>query len=101
MLRACQPVLAELASGDVVAALMNNAEAVLLAAAIGARIQRERLDDMELDEVLNLAAAVIDVNADFFARRVSPAMTAAMERLAGTLAGSTSTPVSAAPDSAA
>lgn len=101
MLKACQPVLAELATGDMMAAFMNQAESVIAATAIGARVSRASLDELALDELLTLAAAVVEVNADFFARRIAPAITAAAERVAKALAGSSSTPDSAPPDSAA
>ncbi|HRQ47772.1 MAG TPA: hypothetical protein PK725_12535 [Rhodocyclaceae bacterium] len=46
-------------------------------------------DEIGLDALVVLAAAVIEVNADFFARRVAPEMIGAMARLASLRAGPT------------
>lgn len=106
MIEACRPIMAELATGDAMAALANHPAALLRAVAIGARLDEARLGAMPLDELLALASAVIEVNADFFVRRLSPAMSLAMERVAKALSvtnpdGSSSTSDSATPDSPA
>ncbi len=95
MIEACRPIMTELATGDPLMALANHPAALLRAVAIGARIDEARLGALPLDETLALAAAVIEANADFFVRRLSPAMNAAMERVTKTLAGSNSMPASA------
>lgn len=106
MIAACRPIVADLATGDPLAALTNHPDALVRAVAVGARIDEAKLGTMQLDELLALATAVIEVNADFFVRRLSPAMNAAMERVAKALAttspaGSNSTPDSAPPGSPA
>lgn len=46
-------------------------------------------DEIDIGELVDLAMAVIEVNADFFARRVAPAMVAAMARVAARNPGRT------------
>jgi len=101
MIDACRPIMAELATGDALTALTNHPAALIRAVSIGARVSEDRLGALPLDEMLAVAVAVIEVNADFFARRLAPAMNAAMERVTEALAGSSSTPASAPPASVA
>src|SRR5574340_1578082 len=85
---AVDPLLQEIAAGAGVAALMTrDVESLIKAVAIGARLERAFVDDLELDELLNLAAAVLEVNADFFVRRLAPALDLAVERIGARLAG--------------
>jgi hypothetical protein len=96
--RAIGPILADLEGGvDLAALLAAHPEAIIAATAIGARLPLEQVNDLALDELLALAFAVLEVNADFFARRIAPALTAGSERLATRLAGLSSTPASGAP----
>lgn len=86
---AVEPLLQAVSSGaDVSALLMRDAESLIKAVAIGARLERAFVDDLELDELLTLAAAVLEVNADFFVRRVAPALNLAVERIGARMAGS-------------
>lgn len=85
---AVDPLLQEIAAGAGVAALMmSNPEAFIKAVAIGARLERAFVDDLELDELLNLAAAVLEVNVDFFVRRLAPAFNLAVGRIGALVAG--------------
>lgn len=96
--RAIGPLLSAIEDGvDLAALLAAHPEAVIAATAIGARLPPEQVNDLALDELLALAFAVLEVNADFFARRIAPAMMAGSERLAAYLAGLSSTPASGAP----
>lgn len=74
--RAVQPVLPWLLAGQIVAALTEDGDAVIaaIAAATGLAAQ-----DMPEDpaEFVALAGAVIEVNVDFFTRRLLPADRAA------------------------
>lgn len=84
-----EPLLQDITSGAGVAALMTrDVESLIKAVAIGARLERAFVDDLELDELLNLAAAVLEVNADFFVRRLAPALNLAVERIGARVAGS-------------
>lgn len=100
--RAVQPIAASVAAGaDIASLLADHADAVIDAAAIGARVERDFVLDLGLDDMLDLAGAVLTVNLDFFVRRLLPRMTAASENLTAQWAGSNSTPASAPPGSAA
>lgn len=101
MLRACEPIFTQLSGGDVTGALLHDADSAINAIAIGARIPRGDLDALELDELVVLGGAVMQVNADFFARRLAPAFIEASQRVTAALAGSTPLPVSSAQDSSA
>lgn len=78
---AIEPVARKLADGDLVAALAHNADRVIEATAIGAGVDRAWLDARTPEELLELAAAVVEVNADFFVRRVLPVIQRAADRL--------------------
>lgn len=99
MLRACEPIFAQLAGGDVAAALLHNPDAAITAIAVGARLSRAEIDALALDELIELGGAVLQVNADFFARRLAPAFVAASEKVIKALAGSTPLPGWSAQDS--
>lgn len=99
--RAVQPIAASAAAGgDIASLLANHADAVIDATAIGARVERDFVLDLGLDELVELASAVLTVNVDFFVHRLLPVVAAASEQLAAQWAGSSSTPDSAPPDSA-
>lgn len=86
-LAAIEPVLRELAEGDLTAALMRQADRVIEAAAIGAGVEREWLEAQTPDALIEIATAVLEVNADFFVRIALPRLTAAAERLAAIASG--------------
>ena len=99
MLRACEPIFSQLAGGDVAAALLHNPDAAISAIAVGARLARADIDALALDELIELGGAVMQVNADFFARRLAPAFVAASERVTKALGGSTPWPALSGQDS--
>ena len=98
-LAATEPIARELAEGDIFAALARHADRLIEATAIGAGVEREWLEDQEADVLVDLAAKVMEVNADFFVRRVLPAITQAAERIAAMQAGSASGGTSGSPAS--
>lgn len=94
-MRAVEPVLGMASAGaDMMTLISHNAEAVIEATAIGARVERDFIDGLDLDDLIAVTSAVIEANADFFVQRLLPAFMAASERLAEKLAGSNSTPAS-------
>lgn len=100
-LAAIEPIAAEVASGDILGALLRHADAVIAATAIGARVERAWLEQQTPDVLVELAARVLEANADFFVQRVMPALTAASERIAKIASGGTpGSPGSSAPGSA-
>lgn len=98
-LAAVEPVAAELAGGDIAGAIMRRAENIIAATAIGAGVQRAWLEEQTPDVLAELAAGVLEVNADFFVRRVLPVIQASAERLtqsvqtaSGGMSGSSASP---------
>ena len=89
-LAAIEPIARDLAAGDILAALARNADAVITATAIGAGVERAWLEEQDVDTLVDLAAKVLEVNADFFAQRVMPKITTAAERIAKIASGGTS-----------
>jgi hypothetical protein len=90
LLKAIEPIAQELSAGDIAGALMRHADAVIEATCIGAGVERTWLEEQTPDVLAELAAKVLEVNADFFVRRVLPVVTAAAERLSKTASGGTS-----------
>lgn len=85
---ALEPIIDRLAGGASVESLIvYNSEAVIAATAIGLRLTRAEVDDFDLDDLVAGASKVVEVNADFFARRVLPALNQTTVRLNGLLAG--------------
>ena len=92
-LAAVQPLAAELHSDpDWLALLARHSNAVLDLLAVTARRERAWIDGLSLDEAVQLAAAVFEVNAGFFVGRVVPAIQGATQRLAPTLQSLGTTP---------
>ncbi|MDI6750045.1 MAG: hypothetical protein QMD73_07710 [Rhodocyclaceae bacterium] len=89
-LKAIEPVVKELASGDVLGALMRHADAVIEATAIGAKVDRAWLEAQQPDVLVDLASKIIEANADFFVQRVLPVIQATAERLGQIASGGTS-----------
>lgn len=82
-LAAALPLASELVAGDLYGALATNAEALIEATALGAGVERAWLDAQAPDVLAELAGAVLEVNADFFVRRVLPAITRIGETVTG------------------
>lgn len=78
--RAVAPVLGALASGDLVGAAAEHFDDVVLAVSVATGKTPEWLGELDADEFLRLASAVVEVNGDFFARRLAPLMTQAATR---------------------
>jgi hypothetical protein len=73
MMRAIRPFASELsAEPDWLALLAEHGEALLRALAIASHRSDDWVAALELDDAITLGAAVFEVNADFFVRRVAP-----------------------------
>ena len=83
MMKAIAPILGEIQVGDILGALSANADSLVAAVAIGSRKDRAWVDELDLDDLVALAGAVLEVNADFFVHRVLPGLTKAMEGVTG------------------
>jgi hypothetical protein len=79
MMRAVAPILAEIQGGDILGALAKNADSLVEAVAICCRKPREWADELDVDDLVAAAAAVMESNADFFVHRVLPALTKAVD----------------------
>lgn len=91
MMKAIAPILGEIQGGDILGALAANADSLVAAVAIGSRKDRAWVDELDLDDLVALAGAVLEVNADFFVHRVLPGLTKAMEGVTGAVGQTQST----------
>lgn len=102
ILAAVRPIAADLSTEpDWLDLLGRHGEAVLELLALATRRDRAWIEGLALDEAVTLAAAVFEVNADFFVRRVAPSIAQVGERLAPILsAGTMPSPGSSPPATA-
>lgn len=91
-LRSAKPVLGYLAAGRIGDAILEEPEALIAATALAARVDRAWLEAQTPDVLVERIAAVVESNGDFFARRLTPALIRAAERMGALLAGAMSTP---------
>ena len=83
LLAVARPIADEITSNpDWVSLLGRHGDAVLDLLALATRRERAWVNDLSLDDAVQLAAAVFEVNADFFVARVVPAIQGAAQRLA-------------------
>lgn len=61
--------------------LLEHTDDFIQAVAVATRKPIEWVNELEVDELMTLAAAVIEVNADFFMTRVLPSMSSGLLRL--------------------
>ena len=96
--RAIAPVIAEMkGSGlDWLAVFGTHGESVFTALAVATRKPREWIESLAADEAILLVATVIEVNSDFFARRVLPKVEGLLAKLTTAPAGSISPSASSA-----
>lgn len=95
-LRAITPVMQQI-SGDRIdwwAVIGDRGGDLLSAIAIAVGKPREWVDDLDADDAVLLASTVIEVNADFFTRKVMPRLSALFAQV-----GEVSTPIGSTPSS--
>lgn len=93
LLAVVRPLAEEITSDpDWMALLGRHGDAVLDLLAITTRRERAWINDLSLEDAVQLAAAVFEVNADFFVRRIAPKVGDLAQRLNGRLAGLTPSP---------
>lgn len=88
-LAALEPVVREVAAGDVIGAVTKHTAGMIEATAIGAGADREWLGEQDMEALAALAAAVVQVNADFFVQRVMPHIEGAARFLTDRIAAAT------------
>ena len=88
-LRACEPIATALMAGDLQSALLHHADDLITATALGADVDRAWLEEQDAGTLVELAAQVLEVNIDFFARVLLPTVTAAAERIGAAIPGGT------------
>jgi hypothetical protein len=83
LLAAIKPIAPHLVNGDPdwLALLTEHGDAILDALAIAARQPREWVEALSLDDAVQLATALFEVNVDFFVQRVVPAIQSAAARI--------------------
>ena len=101
LLRCLSPFAADLIRDPVdwLALFAAHGGGLLTAVSIASRKPRDWVDRLPLDEAIQLAEVLVEVNADFFARQVAPALTRAAKRI-GTTAGPAPSSASSAPATA-
>lgn len=90
--RAIAPAAGLLFAGDILAAVAEHGESLITAMAVATGMEEEWLGGLTADEFLEIAAAVVEVNADFFVQRVVPMMTGLADRLMPEATGTAATP---------
>ncbi len=83
LLAAIKPIAPHLVNGDPdwLALLTEHGDAILDALAIATRRPREWVEALSLDDAVQLATALFEVNVDFFVQRVVPAIQSAAARI--------------------
>lgn len=61
--------------------LIHHTDSLIKAVSIGVRKSEDFVNELDIDELIDLATAVIEVNTDFFIQRVLPKVTQGIERL--------------------
>lgn len=85
--RAIQPALPLLVSGDVLGACIEQEEAMIKAVSVASGVPPDDLGNLWPHEFVALAGAVVEVNADFFLNRVLPAVRKTTAQIAALAAG--------------
>lgn len=73
--------LAQKSEEDVTAIFFSKAEECMDFVAVVSGIDRAVLDDTDPEDAVNLFVTVLEVNLDFFAKRIVPAIVGALRRL--------------------
>ncbi len=99
--RAVKPIAAHLTlQPDWMLILSEDGEALILALALACRRPPEWLAGLSLDEAIQVAEAVFEVNADFFIQRVVPQLQRVSQRLGSLKLGPIASSDSSAPATA-
>jgi hypothetical protein len=91
--RAISPVMGPLMAGDILTAIAIAGDDLVRALSIATGEPVDWLGDLEADAFVKLASTVLEINADFFVRRLTPEITRVSESLSKIL-GATPLPPS-------
>lgn len=80
-IRPCVPALQGVGGQDWLRLLAEHGESMIDSVGIATGIEREGFNGLPPDEFVVLASAVMEVNMDFFVRRLAPAVSAAAEKM--------------------
>jgi hypothetical protein len=94
---AIRPVAGLLIAGEHLAACGQNPDAVIRVLQIGAGLTPDESRALPADEMVDLLNAVIQVNSDFFVRRVLPRIVAGREQIMALMQPGTPTPSPTSP----
>lgn len=94
-LRAAADVLPQLLAGDYLAVAMGHPDKLTEAIAVATGVDRGFVEELRADEIVELATAVLEMNAGFFAARVIPLSLEATMRLRTAISSPPSTGSSA------
>ncbi len=83
--RAIGPAATQLFSGDLAGALGAYGDDLVRAVSVATDQPEAWLGDLDADEFLRLVGEVVEVNADFFGRRVAPVLEATVSKLSRSL----------------
>ena len=86
-LHAAQPIITELQSGDIAQALLRNPAAVIESVTIACNQDRIWIDSLYSDDLIKLGTKCLEINLDFFIRRLLPEITAAATTIEAATAG--------------
>lgn len=92
--RAVSPAAAALFAGDIAGAIGRHGESLIEAISIATGEPVEWLGDLEALDFMRLVADVVEVNADFFGRRMAPELSALVKRMTTAITGATPSPSS-------
>lgn len=84
--QAIKPIAADVldameGSGDLLTTIELHGDRMIEAVQVATGIERGKLDEMLPDDFVRLTSAVVEVNADFFIKRLLPAMKQEVETL--------------------
>ena len=80
----------DMAKTDILSLITDNAETVVEICALATNLPTKAFDEMPPDEAVDLVQAIVEVNADFFIRRLQPKLLGAMSGLTQSLGGALS-----------
>lgn len=81
--KAIEPLVNDFMADDVdyLRVVIKSTENVIAAVCIALRKERDWVESLGIDQLVTLAAAIVEVNSDFFINRILPSITSGMQSL--------------------